>query len=188
MRIHKDDWQHKTQGTGLSDISLESELMSCGSLVSVLKGKSYAQALNCHNVMLESLERLLFERFLAVQGDLSFSESLSQQSKIHLEEFVTAISKQNELNLLSDEEFTTKTDGYINFLKAVRQGSYGKTLQLWLAHMDHVWLMLGLISLKTNNFVEYAHSLYLMPDLFFSFGGHNYARYLTFFAVCLSNI
>ena len=73
--------------------------------------------------MLESLERPLFERFLAVQGNLSISESLSQQSKIDLEEFVTAISKENELNILSDEEFTTKTDGYINFRKAVRQGS-----------------------------------------------------------------
>ena len=82
--------------------------MSCGSLVGVLKGKSYAQALNCHNVMLESLERLLFERFLAVQGDLSFSESLSQQSKIHLEELLTAISKENELNLLSDESLRLK--------------------------------------------------------------------------------
>ena len=48
---------------------------------------------------------------------------------------------------------------------------------------------LGLIhSVKTNDFVEYAPSLYLMPDLFFSFGGHNYARYLTFFAVFLANI
>ena len=67
--------------------------------------------------MLESLERLLFEKFLAVQGDQSFSESLSQQSKIHLEEFVMDISKDNELNLLSEEEFTTKVDGYINFGK-----------------------------------------------------------------------
>ena len=132
--------------------------------------------------MLESLERLLFEKFLAVQGDQSFSESLSQQSKIHLEEFVTDISKENELNLLSEEEFTTKVDDYINFRKAVRQGNYGKTSELWLTYMDHVWLMLGLIhSVKTNNFVEYTHSLHLIPDLFFSFGGYNYARYLTFF-------
>ena len=49
--------------------------------------------------------------------------------------------------------------------------------------------MLGLIhSVKTNNFVEYTHSFYLMPDLFFSFGGYNHARYLTFFAVFLANI
>ena len=38
---------NKMQGTGLSDILLESELTSCGSLVGVLKGKSYARALNC---------------------------------------------------------------------------------------------------------------------------------------------
>ena len=136
----------KMQGAGLSDILLESELMSCGSVVGVLKGKCYARALNCHKVMLESLEILLFEKFLAVQGDQSFSESLSQQSKIHLEEFVTAISKENELNLFSNEGFTAKIDCYINLRKAVRQGKYGKTSQLWLAYMDHVWLMLGLIN------------------------------------------
>ena len=144
---------NKMQGTALSDILLESELMSCGSLVGVPKGKRYARALNCYRVMLESLERLLFEKFLAVQSDQSFSESLSQQSKIHLEESVTTISKENEQDLLSDEEFTTKIDGYINFRKAVRQGNYEKTSQLWLAYMDHVWLMLELIhSVKTNNF------------------------------------
>ena len=74
-----------------------------------------------------------------MQGDLCFSESLSQQSKIHLEEFVTAISKENELNLLSDEAFTTKTDGKINFQKAVRQGSHGKHCSCgW-----HTWIMFG---------------------------------------------
>ena len=83
----------------------------------------------------------------------------------------------------------TKIDGYINCRKAVKQGNYRKRSQLWLTYMDHAWLMLGLIhSVKTNNFVEYTHSLYLMPDLFFSFGGYNYARYLTFFSVFLANI
>ena len=88
--------------------------------------------------MPEFLERLLFVKFLAVQGDRSFPESLSQQSKIHLEEFVTA-SKENELTLLSDEEFTTKIYGYINFRKAVRQGNYGKHRCCgW-----HTWIMFG---------------------------------------------
>ena len=104
--------------------------MSCGSLVGVLKGKRYARALNCPRVMLESIERPLFEKFLAVQGDQSLSKSLSQQSKINLGESVTTISKENEQNLLSEEEFTTKADGYINFRKAARQGNYENTLQL----------------------------------------------------------
>ena len=58
---------HILQG-GLSDIIRESELMSCGSLVGVLKGKSYAQAFSCQ-IMQESLEKLMLEKFLAVQGD-----------------------------------------------------------------------------------------------------------------------
>ena len=178
---------NKMSGTGLSDILLESELMSCGSLVGVLTGKSYARAMNCHKVMLESLERLLFEKFLVLQGEDAFLEKLSEESRKNLEALVKDIS--NELNLLSDGEFMTNTEDYINFREAVRQGNYGKTSQLWLTYMDHVWLILGLIhSVKTNNFVEYAHSLYLMPDLFFSFGGHNNGCYLTFFAVFLANI
>jgi hypothetical protein len=41
---------------------------------------------------------------------------------------------------------------------------------------------------KTSNFLLYARCLFLMYDLFFSFGGQNYARYLTFFSVFLANI
>ena len=140
--------------------------------------------------MLESLERLLFEKFLVLQGEDAFLKKLSEESRKNLEVLVKDMSSEKELNLLSDGKFMTNTEDYINFREAVRQGNYGKTSQLWLTYMDHVWLMLGLIHpVKTNNFVEYAHSLYLMPDLFFSFGGHNYyARYLTFFAVVLANI
>ena len=76
----------------LSNMLLESELMSCVSLVGVLKGKSHAQALNCHKVMLESLERLLFGKFLAVQGDQTLFETLSQYSKILSEAFGEDIS------------------------------------------------------------------------------------------------
>ena len=56
-------------------------------------------------------------------------------------------------------------------------------------HMDHIWLVLQLTkSVKTSNFLFYPRFLFLMCDLFFSFGGQNYARYLTFFFVFLANI
>ena len=42
--------------------------------------------------------------------------------------------------------------------------------------------------MKTNNLSLYAQCLFNMSDLFFSFDGHNYSRYLTFFAVFLANI
>ena len=55
--------------------------------------------------------------------------------------------------------------------------------------MDHIWLLLNLMrAVKTNNYVLYTQCLCLMPDLFFSFGGFNYARYLTYFSTHLVNI
>ncbi len=42
--------------------------------------------------------------------------------------------------------------------------------------------------MKHNNFVLYAHCLHLMSDLFFSFDGQNYAKYLTYFSTFIANI
>jgi len=61
----------------------------------------------------------------------------------------------------------------------VRNGDLGKTAMLWMSYMDHVWLVFTLLqAVKNNDFEAYCHCLYEMCDLFFSFGGHNYARYL----------
>ena len=55
--------------------------------------------------------------------------------------------------------------------------------------MDHVSLVLLLMrAVKLNDFELYTHCLNLMPDIFFSFGGQNYARYLTFFSKFVSNL
>ena len=54
--------------------------------------------------------------------------------------------------------------------------------------MDHVWSVLELLqAVKCNNLLMYAQCLF-MVDPFFSFDGHNYSCYLTFFAVFLANI
>jgi hypothetical protein len=55
--------------------------------------------------------------------------------------------------------------------------------------MDHVCLVLSLIqAVKYNDFLLYSHCMHMMADLFFSFGGQNYARYVTFFSTFLANI
>ena len=65
-------------------------------------------------------------------------------------------------------------------------GSHSKTLDfLHGSHPSHPFP--GGIS-KRNNFELYAHTLELMANLFFSFGGQNYARYLTYFGAILANI
>ena len=45
----------KMDGCGLSDILLESNLISSGSLNGVMKGKNYSRAMKCHKIMLEAL-------------------------------------------------------------------------------------------------------------------------------------
>ena len=52
----------KMDGTGISDILLEAGLMSSGALSGVLSGTTYSRAINCHKIMMESLERLLLEQ------------------------------------------------------------------------------------------------------------------------------
>ena len=42
--------------------------------------------------------------------------------------------------------------------------------------------------MKVNNFTVYAECMCLMPDLFFSFGGQTYARYMTSFSMFIANI
>ena len=57
---------------------------------------------------------------------------------------------------------------YSKFRSEVAAGSLGKTAQLWIAYMDHIWLVLDLAqAVKTNNFPLYTHSLHKMADLFF---------------------
>ena len=78
---------------------------------------------------------------------------------------------------------------YEHFRDDIRQGKHGKTPQFWMSYMDHIWLVLSLLyAVKVNDFELYAQCLLAMPDVFFSFKGQNYARYLTFFGLFIANI
>ena len=46
-----------------------------GSISSILSGKNYSRAMNCHKELLESLERLLLGTFMSTDdGKVSFSD------------------------------------------------------------------------------------------------------------------
>ncbi len=80
---------------------------------------------------------------------------------------------------MSDEEIKQMMDGYEKFKEEMRGGKHGKTAQLWMSYVDHVWLVLSLIkAVKSNNYELHCYWLYHIADLFFSFDGQNYARYL----------
>lgn len=177
----------KMEGTGLSDVLLEAGLISSGSLSGVISGKNYARAIHCHKVVVESLERLLFEQFVEKKG-MSFQD-LPKTSRDLLDALLQSPNKENEKAVLDDVHITSFIETFLAFHKDVRSGVLGKTATLWMSYADHIWLTLNLLqAIKTNDYAAYSQCLCLMPDLFFSFGGQNYARYLTYFSMFMVNI
>jgi len=68
---------------------------------------------------------------------------------------------------LSDQNIHAYLTDYIEFRDNVRKGDHGKTAQLWMSYVHHIWLLLQLMrAVKTNNYVLYTQCLCLMPDLF----------------------
>ena len=64
----------------------------------------------------------------------------------------------------------------------------GKTAQVCISYMNHIWLILSpQEALKNNNFYLSAYSIHKMADLFFSFGEQNHARSLTYFGSVSGN-
>ena len=55
--------------------------------------------------------------------------------------------------------------------------------------MDHISLLLSLLeAVQDNNFYLYVNTLRSVTPVFFSFGGQNYARYLSFYTLFLANV
>ena len=106
-----------------------------------------------------------------------------------MQDLLEVPSEQVMNSAMSDNEIHTLVNGYSDFKDDVRRGKLGKTAQLWLSYMDDIWLVLRLIqAVKTNNYALYSESLFRMSSIFFSFDGHNYSRFLTFFSVFLANV
>ena len=179
----------KMIGSGLSDILLEAGLIGLGSVEGVMSGRHYDRAMNCHKVMLECLERLLFTEYLVQQNEAVVFDTMPEQSKEFLRQVMQAPSRDTMNSVLADTPLKQYIDGFMQFRDEVGEGRLGVIAQLWMSYMDHIWLVLALIhAVKHNDFLLYAHCLHHMSDLFFSFRGQNYARYLTYFSMFITNI
>ena len=169
----------KMEGSGFSDVLIESGLITSGSLQGVVTGKNFSRATHCHKVLYETLHRLLLQEFLNQQ-----TVKVREKAQKDFECIGTNID-----DVMSSESSLEIVKLYLDFCQSVREGCLGKTAQFWISYMDHVSLVLSLTrSVKTNDFHLYAGSLQEMCDLFYSFGGQNYARFLTFFAAFVANL
>ena len=179
----------KMDGSGFSDILLEAGLITSGSLSGVKSGPNYSRSIHCHKVLVEALDKLLFDRFLKMRGETVPFQQLAQSSKDKIISLTDQPNTDNEEAVLQDRVIGDYIDDYIKFREGVRAGKLGKTPVLWMTYINHIWLMLSLLqAVKTNKFDVYLECICLIPDLFFAFGGQNYARYLTCHSIFMLNI
>ena len=175
----------KMDGSGLSDILLEAGIVGSGTVYGVLSGKNYSRAMVCHKIVLEALER----RFLIHNGEKEHFENIRAMSKDKLKDVSISVTKATIECNSNDADILAYIDKYSVFKDEVRNGKHGKTSQFWLQYMDQVWLTLKLHeAVKRNDFMLYEECIRLLPNLFFSFDGQNYARYLTMLSAQISNL
>ena len=80
--------------------------------------------------------------------------------------------------LLENRDINDFMAEYELYREHIRKGNNWRTALFWISYMDEIWLVL--ILLQDKQLCLYAQFLLMMQDLFFSFGGQNYARYMTF--------
>ena len=179
----------KMESSGLEDIMREASLVKSGTVKGVMNGKNYARSIGCHKVVTESLERLLLDMYIKGEAISSFFDNLPSTSREKLDKLVESPSQSILEEVLNDAVILQYLQSYLSFKEKARNGNKGKTAQYWMSYVDQVWLCLRLYeAVKRNDFLLYAHCICLMADLFFSYGGQNYARYLTMFSIILANI
>jgi hypothetical protein len=58
-------------------------------------------------------------------------------------------------------------DGYAKFRHDARTGHHGKTAQLWVSYMDHIWLVLQLAFLRLKKNKTPQKEVFLKPLVFY---------------------
>ena len=159
-------------GPGFENIIFQAGLCSAGSLNSIIAGSHYNLCWKIHNLLSETLDRLLFEKFLARADNVLISEVLNKcQQFSNAEEHYKSMS--DDQSLAAFLRFCSQ------FEEEVRRGAHGKTSQFWMVnyidfmrrqHLTH-------LSVQTNNFSLRLHGLNSMLPLMLALDKQRYARY-----------
>ena len=107
--------------------NVEAGFIGTGSIHGVLSGKHYERAMYCHQIILESLERILLEQFLAQKGNADVFDNLPEQSKEKLRNLTQRPSNELLEEVVHDEPIQTYIRKYSDFRENVREGELGKT-------------------------------------------------------------
>lgn len=163
---------HKMRGSGYTEILLEAQMVTSGSLKGVLSGKAYAKSLFCLKTVCEAMERLLMEHFIE-------EENVPIADPAALLNLIQSCDRKHLEEAIDDPSILTLIERYCNYEEKVRKGHLGKTATFWMSFVDHCHLVfMLLLSIKTNNLQLFHKCNGDMAVLFFAFDGQNYSRFV----------
>ena len=99
----------KCNGSGYSEILIEAQLVNNGCFYTVLKRKTYSNALLCIKTRCEAMERLLYRSFLEEMSDLSISDP------VILLQFIQNITKETLGDTIEDESVNVVLQKYLAY-------------------------------------------------------------------------
>jgi len=159
-------------GSGFEDVIIEAGICASGSLDKVLAGKHYNRAVRVHQLMLETLERLLLQAFV-IQSGRTLPDVCDLRDVTH------NLSATAVESLTGNEEFIALHAQFSHFRRELAKGTFGATAKFWFGYMQSVWHLLRFIrAVKENDLDMYMDAMLHMTGLLFSTNHHNYARYL----------
>ena len=113
------------KGSGFEDIIIEAGVCASRSLQKVMSGKHYNCALRVHKLMLEALERLLYEAFINHEES---TEALSDKTQDAVNQLSVKPDSEKFANVTARENFRRLYHNYSTFKDSIRKGSFGKQL------------------------------------------------------------
>ena len=127
----------KFRGSGYAEILLEANLTTTCCLKNILKGKAYAKAIYALKAVSESVQRLLFEKYLE-------EDATNIQTPMALMKIVQECNRQKLDSVLNDPSSNQLINSYLQYEEKVRNGHLGKTAMFWFSIVDHTCLILML--------------------------------------------
>ena len=115
-------------GSGLSDVLLEEELIGSCSGHKVLSLKHCERAMHCRRMLLESLERILLDKFLEQENEDVIFASRSEGTRSKISILIYSQTKYTMVDPMSDEGFITYMKSILNLRRVSEIECLGKLL------------------------------------------------------------
>ena len=156
-------------GSDYEDIIIEADICASDSIAKVLSEKHYNWAMRVHQIVLDAVERLIIESFVAnnPQFEIPDLNLLARQP-----------SRDSVRDSIMSDDFVNFVLQYNKYKDVIRNGKLVKTAQLWLMYGDSVCHLLRFHRAIKDNLEQYMTSMRNLCSLLFSADHINYARFL----------